>query len=328
MPRVFNLPSRAIDYLLHELQTDVCYCFYTNGTREKIDLDELSNRFVLFDTKTATYIPKGQLHPINEYVKYINLGAIPSTPAYVELANKYADITGITPTEKGYVNTLLQALDAASLLKKIVALYPFMGGTLQTKAINLMRPVDEAGAFRIRYNGAIANNAKGVTIAAAQALCSYVNPSLISNTNYLGYGYYHQQVVNNTMLQLSNEDNSAGFANFTNEMNFGGNIWLSIWNASVSAPNPGGVAVRGYNHIQRINAPNNNLQHRTAAAGIRAQATAAINNNNDNGFFLSMIGGNITYDLSCWWITQTLTDAEHTAFYNAILQFLTSLNRQ
>lgn len=75
MPKYIRDLFKKVDFMVHELQTDKCYCYFKDETKERIDLDEISNRLLTFDTIGVEYIPKGVLGKF-EYVKYTNGGGV------------------------------------------------------------------------------------------------------------------------------------------------------------------------------------------------------------------------------------------------------------
>jgi len=61
------------------------------------------------------------------------------------------------------INNLTLSLKAANLWGKMVALYPFVGGTASTHKFNLLDPVDADASFRMTFSGTWTHNANGIT---------------------------------------------------------------------------------------------------------------------------------------------------------------------
>jgi hypothetical protein len=61
------------------------------------------------------------------------------------------------------VNNLTIGLKTNNIWSKMIAIYPFVGGTSSTHKWNLKNPVDSDAAFRLIFNGGITHNANGVT---------------------------------------------------------------------------------------------------------------------------------------------------------------------
>jgi len=78
-------------------------------------------------------------------------------------AQAFLTAAGITdPTQITAVNNLTLGLKANSLWTKMVAVYPFVGGTATSHKWNLVDPRDLDAAYRITWNGGITHNASGV----------------------------------------------------------------------------------------------------------------------------------------------------------------------
>lgn len=92
-------------------------------------------------------------------------GTIPSVAATSSASNFDSDAevfftaAGITDaTQKSAVNTLVLGLKSNSIWTKMLALYPFVGGSASAHAVNLKTP----GTYNITWNGGITHSASGV----------------------------------------------------------------------------------------------------------------------------------------------------------------------
>jgi hypothetical protein len=75
----------------------------------------------------------------------------------------FINATGIdNNTQAVSINTLVVGLKSNNLWTKMVAVYPFIGGTATTHKYNLKDPRDVDNAYRILWNGAIIHSSKGV----------------------------------------------------------------------------------------------------------------------------------------------------------------------
>lgn len=72
-----------------------------------------------------------------------------------------AEITD--PTIETAINDLVVGLKAEAIWDKMLAIYPFVGGTSTTHKWNLKNPVDTDAAFRLTFNGGLTHNSNGVT---------------------------------------------------------------------------------------------------------------------------------------------------------------------
>jgi hypothetical protein len=79
-------------------------------------------------------------------------------------AQAFFTAAGITDsTQKSAVNQLVLDLKSASIWTKMVAIYPFVGGTSTTHKYNLKDPRDLDAAFRLTFSGTVTQDANGIT---------------------------------------------------------------------------------------------------------------------------------------------------------------------
>lgn len=91
-------------------------------------------------------------------------GVLTAGSAFDPDAKAFFDEASITDsTQRNAVNQLVVDLKAASLWTKMIAIYPFVGGTADTHKYNLKNPQDTDGAFRIVWVGTVTHNANGIT---------------------------------------------------------------------------------------------------------------------------------------------------------------------
>lgn len=75
-------------------------------------------------------------------------------------ATAFLTATGITdPTISSAINQLVLDLKAAGVWTKCYAIYPFVGGSSSTHAVNLKQP----GTYDVTWSGTVTHNANGVT---------------------------------------------------------------------------------------------------------------------------------------------------------------------
>ena len=100
-------------------------------------------------------------------------------------AQAFFTATGITDTtQKNAVNQLVLDLKAASIWTKMVAVYPFVGGTATTHKYNLKNPLDTDGAYRITFNGTITHSSNGIVGGGTTA--DYGNTHIIPSSVFTG----------------------------------------------------------------------------------------------------------------------------------------------
>lgn len=125
-----------------------------------------------------------------------------SKTQYTARTTAFLAATGISDTTiVNALNTMDLALIANGLDTKMIALYPFVGGTATTHKYNFMNPADTDAAFRLTFAGGITHNANGVTgngltgFADSHYNTNTENPpqgdfglSIYSRTNSVGTG--------------------------------------------------------------------------------------------------------------------------------------------
>jgi hypothetical protein len=112
-----------------------------------------------------TDVPNTQL--VQNYNAYATrFGLRPSIlfPSSVDPdAFRFIEVAQITDqTQINSINSLVLGLKANSLWDKMVAIYPFIGGTAFSHKWNLKNPSDVNSAYRIIFSGAIIHSSKGV----------------------------------------------------------------------------------------------------------------------------------------------------------------------
>jgi hypothetical protein len=74
-------------------------------------------------------------------------------------------------TQKSAIDTLVTGLKAASLWTKMTAIYPFVGGSAASHAVNLKSP----GTYDLTFNGTITHSSNGV---AGNGTTGYINTGI------------------------------------------------------------------------------------------------------------------------------------------------------
>lgn len=93
----------------------------------------------------------------------------------------FLSAAGITDlTIRGAINTYVKGLKSANLWARLVALYPFVGGTAGTHKFNLKDPRDLDAAFRLTFSGGVTHDANGVTF---DGINGFANSHIIPSTN-------------------------------------------------------------------------------------------------------------------------------------------------
>lgn len=118
---------------------------------------------------------------------------------------------GITdPTITAAINTLVNDLIGYGIWNKMLAIYPFVGGTATTHKFNLKDPRDLDAAFRIVFNGGWTHTANGIQG---------------NGTNTFGNTYF-------TPFLLPQNDASLGIYSRTNNINITQKMEMGVTSGS------------------------------------------------------------------------------------------------
>ena len=134
-------------------------------------------------------------------------------------AQAFIDATGISDsTQQNAINDLVVGLKADSLWTKMVAVYPFVGGTADTHKYNLVNPLDTDGAFRLTYGGtnAITHSSTGALPTGNSTTNTHIvfNTDLTSNSTHFSYYARNLSTGQNSLnfLDLSSNNNYLSLA--------------------------------------------------------------------------------------------------------------------
>jgi hypothetical protein len=106
------------------------------------------------------------------------------------LAGEFVSKAGITDsTQIAAIETLVRDLANAGLLSKLLAVYPFVGGSAASHKWNLVAPRDEDAAYRLGFNGTWTHSSNGATPSTANA-DTYLNPATVFAGGTYSLGIY------------------------------------------------------------------------------------------------------------------------------------------
>ena len=235
-------------------------------------------------------------------------------------------------TQATAINTLVTDLKTANIWTKMKAIYPFVGGTATTHKFNLKDPRDLDAAYRLVFNGGGTHSATGY---AGNASNAWANTFLNAQTN-LTNSNLHLSFYSRTASPLNaysgeilvNAPYGSGtswIALRTNNKTGGGSAYFSAGNDAVNAL--ASNTLSGF----FIGSETSNVLRKLYRNG----SSIATNTTSDNnplpsgpitllGYSAGSNSGNESAFAS---IGDGLTDAEATAFYNAVQAYQTTLSR-
>jgi hypothetical protein len=95
-------------------------------------------------------------------------------------AQAFITAAGITDaTQKTAINTMVVSMKAANIYTKMIAVYPFIGGSATSHKFNLINPLDTNAAFRLSFSGGFTHDANGINPNGTNAYAD----TFLSGTN-------------------------------------------------------------------------------------------------------------------------------------------------
>jgi len=241
-------------------------------------------------------------------------------------AASFISRAGITnPAQKTAINNLVIALKGYGIWSKMVALYPYVGGSASSHAQNLVN-----SSFTISWNGTVTHNANGVTgngsTGYGDTTCKAsdvgVNGGLSTYLRALPTG------DNNCSIGMQNASD-RGYEIIMN-VSFGQKY--GIWGATASIASQSTVPATGLYSVNRTSSTaltlyrnGSSIASDSTSSSLSATAlniyTLALNNNGSTSSFSEE---NCALDA----IHQGLTASEESNFYTAVQSYQTALSRQ
>jgi hypothetical protein len=268
--------------------------------------------------------------------KWVGINPYEAPIVYDTDAQAFLTATGITdPTISNAINTLVVSLKADTVWTKILALYPFVGGTATTNKYNLKNPADTNAAYRLSFAGTWTHAANGSTPNGASGTYAdtFLSPSVSPLTATNGFIYYYcpQSYAAGESIDVGSGDFSSS-GESTIATRWSDDLTYYIWYNS--------AATNGFFTVATTNTTGHWMLNKTGTGvqgwknGVK-QGTSATNGLNTNNLSLYLgarrtPSGNdrnsprrhVTTSIG-----EGLTDAQGLALYNAINTFNTTLGR-
>ena len=244
-------------------------------------------------------------------------------------AQAFITATGISGTTATATNQLVVDLKSANIWTKMKAIYPMVGGTSTTCKFNLKDSRDLDAAYRLTFFGGGTFSANGYLPNGVNA---FANTNFAPSVNSSGINNFHSSYYSRTDVNLTQVDAGCGSSDAQGTL-------LEIRTANTT--------------YIRINAATTSTYADTASLGFYLQSrllgnqqkgyknstlkiTGAVNSNTTptQNYYIGAYNSNgtavypSTKQCAFASIGDGLTDAEVTAFYNAVQTFNTTLGRQ
>lgn len=242
---------------------------------------------------------------------------------YTARTTAFSTETGIVDTTiLDALNTLDQGLIDNSLDSKMVALYPFVGGTATTHKYNFFDPRDLDVAFRLNFYGGWTHSSNGIQGNGT----TYADTMLIPSTSLL-LNDTHASIYSRTNNTRNTFDIITPSVNLILGLNFSGTEYMRVNQLTYSTK--AATNSLGHGLINRTSSTTEKL-YRDGVLTLTSSRTSAsldggtVRLGGQNG--AGIVWTDREYAFAS--IGQGMTDAEETIFYNLVQDFQTSLSRQ
>lgn len=128
-------------------------------------------------------------------------------------ASNFISVVGITDsTQQSAINKLCEDLVNTGLMDKMIAIYPFVGGSADTHKWNLKDPRDANAAFRLTFVGGATHSSTGVQFSAANG---YANTFISTSAGYFPQtnshlsAYIRSNISIGVLAEISADNNSV-----------------------------------------------------------------------------------------------------------------------
>jgi hypothetical protein len=247
---------------------------------------------------------------------------IVGTPAVDPDAQAFITAAGITdPTQQSAINTLVTDLKGYNIWTKFQAIYPIVGGTASSHAVNLKTP----GTYNMSFGTGVTHSSTGMVSNGTTGYAdTFLNVNNILNLNSTHLSYYSRTNV----LANAAEIGASGTGQTYLLYNFSSNRFVTINSSFFSAPllaNTTGLLIEN-----RRNATEQ--QSYKSGSLVNTATVASVQKPNLNVFLLCINSNGAASLIStkqCAFasIGDGLTDTDAANFYTAVQAYQTTLSR-
>ncbi len=257
-----------------------------------------------------------------------------TAPAYDADATAFFTAASITDTtQKSAVNTLVLSLKSANIWTKMKALYPIVGGSASSHAVNLKQP----GTFNLTFATGWTHSSTGMTPNGATNANTGLIPSTALTSMNAHISYYSRTNITNLVSDVGCLDVFGGYKSAI--MQYYNTANTPYYDLQTNGTNT--ILTSATNSLGLM------LASRTSSSMFKAYRDASLVgtntvtstnalpaiNYNLGAFYYRNASGAPSYYYGlrqCAFasIGDGLTDAEALSFYNAVQAYQTTLNRQ
>lgn len=239
----------------------------------------------------------------------------------------FINAAGITnSTQIGAINNLVSDLKAYGLWSKIIAFYPFVGGTASAHKFNLVNPQDLNAAYRLVFNGGITHNASGITGNGTNGYYDlFMNPS--TNGMSLTTGgcvFVYNGNNTNTGIDIIAFQGGVNYGLQITTRDGGNSFGRGLSNTSLTISSSSSL---GFFAVNRE--PNNNTQFSLYQGTVQNNQAALFQLPNTPFYGMGLPGFSLytTRNHQCSGILYGLTNTEVLNLRLSCIQFNTTLSR-
>jgi hypothetical protein len=237
---------------------------------------------------------------------------------------------GITdPTITSAINTLVISMKSNGLWTKMIAIYPFVGGTATTHKFNLKNPADTDAAFRLVFSGGITHSSNGLVGNGTNGFYdTFITASTHLSQNDVSANVYIRNNVSEEKVDIGYLRSTPLVGFQLNSRDTSNLIFTRINSgATQSVSNTDSRGFFGISRTSSSSAVISKNTTQTSAATTSAALPAfkilglCFNLNGSAGFFS-------TRQQAYSSLGQGLSDSELDTYYDIVQEFQTTLGRQ
>lgn len=241
---------------------------------------------------------------------------------------------GITDaTQKQAICTLVSDLKAFGIYNKMIAVYPFIGGTSTTHKYNLINPLDTNAAFRLVFSGGGTHASTGWTPNGVNGFAdTFLAPSTSLSQNDVHLSYYSRTDVNANQVEIGCSDYTVSPARALYLLyRYGNDRFKALNNVDV---NTGSIfsPTNGMLIGSRITSSTIKYYYKGSLTDTLSATSTATNNRNiilgAQRQSTTLIANYSTKECAFASIGDGLTDTEAANLYTAVQKYQTTLGRQ
>jgi hypothetical protein len=240
-------------------------------------------------------------------------------------ANRFIIAAEITsPIQKIALTYLVKNLKSLNIWSKLIAIYPFIGGTATTHKFNLKNPRDLNAAFRLTFLGGWTHSQNGALPNGTNANAdTYINVVSHLSQNNLHFSIYSRSNTTSNSVSIWNQTTGGNPCQLYTR--FSNNFYSRVNDSGATGPVTTNNDSRGFFISNRVSSiETRNFINKNLFIGSHP-STGTVSNS------FTLAGGSIMFDNRQYAFStfgQGLTDTDAVNLYNIVQNYQTLLGRQ